>query len=41
MNCASSQPCDQAYIRMTDRNYKIGNVDVTLILEAPKVSNFS
>ena len=27
----------QAYKRMTERGYRIGNLDVTLILQAPKV----
>ena len=30
----------EAYKRMTDRGYRIGNVDVTLILQSPKVMDF-
>ena len=30
----------EAYKRMTDRNYRISNLDVTLILQAPKVNDY-
>ena len=30
----------EAYKRMTERGYRIGNVDVTLILQKPKVMDF-
>ena len=30
----------EAYKRMTERGYKIGNLDVTLILQSPKVKDF-
>jgi 2-C-methyl-D-erythritol 2,4-cyclodiphosphate synthase len=30
---------EEAYRRMTDRGYRIGNVDVTLILQTPKVKD--
>ena len=29
---------EEAYKRMTDRNYAIGNVDVTLICQKPRVN---
>jgi hypothetical protein len=31
-------PFLQAYKRMTERGYRISNLDVTLILQAPKVN---
>mmetsp|Transcript_38329 Transcript_38329/g.120195 ORF Transcript_38329/g.120195 Transcript_38329/m.120195 type:complete len:83 (-) Transcript_38329:223-471(-) len=30
----------EAFRRMDERGYRIGNVDVTLILQAPKVKDF-
>ena len=30
---------EEAYKRMDDRGYRIGNLDVTLILQAPKVKD--
>jgi 2-C-methyl-D-erythritol 2,4-cyclodiphosphate synthase len=38
--CDSSKFMEHAYGVMTHHGYKIGNVDVTLILERPKVANF-
>ena len=30
----------EAYKKMTERGYRVGNLDVTLILQAPKVMDF-
>mmetsp|Transcript_565 Transcript_565/g.1050 ORF Transcript_565/g.1050 Transcript_565/m.1050 type:complete len:251 (-) Transcript_565:39-791(-) len=38
--CDSSKFMQHAYEVMTEYGYKIGNVDVTLILERPKVASF-
>mmetsp|Transcript_119644 Transcript_119644/g.343681 ORF Transcript_119644/g.343681 Transcript_119644/m.343681 type:complete len:251 (-) Transcript_119644:38-790(-) len=38
--CDSSKFMEHAYEVMTGYGYSIGNVDVTLILERPKVANF-
>lgn len=38
--CDSSKFMEKAYEVMTEYGYKIGNVDVTLILERPKVASF-
>jgi 2-C-methyl-D-erythritol 2,4-cyclodiphosphate synthase len=38
--CDSSKFMEHAYGVMTYHGYRIGNVDVTLILERPKVANF-
>ena len=38
--CDSSKFMEHAYGVMTHHGYRIGNVDVTLILERPKVANF-
>mmetsp|Transcript_2747 Transcript_2747/g.3906 ORF Transcript_2747/g.3906 Transcript_2747/m.3906 type:complete len:251 (+) Transcript_2747:120-872(+) len=37
--CDSSKFMEHAYEVMTEYGYKIGNIDVTLILERPKVAN--
>lgn len=37
-NADSSIFMEEAYKRMNERGYKIGNLDVTLILQAPKVN---
>ena len=39
-NADSSIFMEEAYKRMKERGYKIGNLDVTLILQSPKVSSF-
>lgn len=39
-NADSSIFMEEAYKRMTEMGYKIGNVDVTLILQSPKVKDF-
>lgn len=38
--CDSSKFMEHAYEVMTDYGYEIGNIDVTLILERPKVASF-
>lgn len=38
--CDSSKFMEHAYEVMTNYGYKIGNIDVTLILERPKVASF-
>ena len=38
--CDSSKFMEHAYTVMKDYGYKIGNIDVTLILERPKVAKF-
>lgn len=38
--CDSSKFMEHAYSVMKDYGYKIGNIDVTLILERPKVASF-
>ena len=38
--CDSSRFMEHAYDVMTMHGYQIGNIDVTLILERPKVANF-
>jgi 2-C-methyl-D-erythritol 2,4-cyclodiphosphate synthase len=38
--CDSSKFMEHAYTVMKGYGYKIGNIDVTLILERPKVANF-
>jgi 2-C-methyl-D-erythritol 2,4-cyclodiphosphate synthase len=38
--CDSSKFMEHAYAIMEAYGYKIGNIDVTLILERPKVANF-
>lgn len=38
--CDSSKFMEHAYTIMNGYGYKIGNIDVTLILERPKVANF-
>lgn len=38
--CDSSKFMEHAYNVMKDYGYKIGNIDVTLILERPKVASF-
>jgi 2-C-methyl-D-erythritol 2,4-cyclodiphosphate synthase len=38
--CDSSKFMDHAYKVMSDYGYQIGNIDVTLILERPKVADF-
>jgi len=38
--CDSSKFMEHAYEVMTGYGYKIGNIDVTLILERPKVAGF-
>lgn len=39
-NADSSIFMEEAYKRMSELGYKIGNVDVTLILQSPKVKDF-
>mmetsp|Transcript_8923 Transcript_8923/g.26536 ORF Transcript_8923/g.26536 Transcript_8923/m.26536 type:complete len:257 (+) Transcript_8923:46-816(+) len=38
--CDSSRFMEHAHVVMTDYGYRIGNIDVTLILERPKVASF-
>jgi len=38
--CDSSKFMEHAYTVMSDYGYEIGNIDVTLILERPKVASF-
>jgi len=38
--CDSSKFMEHAYAVMTEYGYQIGNIDVTLILERPKVASF-
>jgi 2-C-methyl-D-erythritol 2,4-cyclodiphosphate synthase len=38
--CDSSKFMEHAYQTMKDYGYQIGNIDVTLILERPKVASF-